>query len=90
MDARLPWLMQALGQALGRASLGLRGSYRKSPARIHSLAGDLLPESNNRIYAYGLTCAMNVPQLARAVRGSGGIYSVAIQIEPFSSATAAE
>src|SRR5206468_11194377 len=41
-------------------------------------------------YFLGAICAMNVPQFASKVLGAAGMYSVAIQIAPCSSAAAAE
>src|SRR4051794_27682429 len=37
----------------------------------------------------GVTCEMNVPQLANVVRGPAGMYSAPIQTRPEASATAA-
>jgi hypothetical protein len=52
--------------------------------------GSPLPRSTHRnLQTHGITLVTNVPQFANTVRGELGIYSVASQMLPLSSATPA-
>jgi len=72
--AKVERLPERAPEPLGDAALSGR---RRRPAPRHSHHGCA-------------TLAMNVPQFASVVRGAFGMYSVANQMLPLSSATAAE
>src|SRR5262249_11895220 len=65
------------------------GYWKTNQQRPALRLGKGRPGMGNAI-GYGVTWLMNVPQLASEVRAAFGIYSLASQIVPSASATAAE